>query len=90
LALARHRVERLGDTVADPDMVVGYAEVAGHERMRPRTRLRPVPHDTNGWDPLVHGLGYEAHLVPRLRQMGGQGGELAETAPMHESYMHAV
>jgi hypothetical protein len=48
-----------------------------------------MPHDTNRGDPLVHRLGYEAHLVPRLRQMCGKGGELAETAPVHESYVHA-
>jgi hypothetical protein len=89
LTLTRHRIERLGDTVPDPNMVVGYAEMPGHQRMRPRTRLRPMPHDTDRRDPLVHRLSYKAYLVPRLRQMRGQRGELTETAPVYESYMHA-
>ena len=60
----------------------------GHVRICARTRLRPMSNDTNGWDLLVYGLGDEANLVARLRELGGQGSELAETTPMNESHVH--
>jgi hypothetical protein len=49
-----------------------------------------MSNDANGRDLLVYGLGNEADLIARLRELGGQGSELTETPSMNERHMHRV
>ncbi|MBB4275715.1 hypothetical protein GGE12_003506 [Rhizobium mongolense] len=88
--LPRHGVERFGNAMADSRMVIGSTHVSGHMRICTRTRFRSMSNDANGWDLLVYGLGDEANLISRLRELSGQGSELTETPTMNKRNVHRV
>jgi hypothetical protein len=86
--LPRHGVERFGDTMANSRVMIGSTHVPGHVRMCARTRFRSMANDANGRDLLIYGFGDEAYLIARLRELGGQGGELAKAPPMNKRHVH--
>lgn len=88
--LPRHGVERFGNAMADSRMVIGSAHVSGHMRICARARFRSMSNDANGWDLLVYGLGDEADLISRLRELSGQGSELTETPTMNKRHVHRL
>ncbi|MBB5537777.1 hypothetical protein GGD55_004497 [Rhizobium giardinii] len=47
-----------------------------------------MSNDANGRDLLIYGFGDEAYLISRLRELGGQGRELAEAPPMYKRHVH--
>jgi hypothetical protein len=88
--LPHHRVERFGDAMADSRMVIRSTHMSGHMRICARARFRSMSNDANGWDLLVYGLGNEADLIARLRELSGQGSELTETPSMNKRHVHRV
>jgi hypothetical protein len=87
-SLPRHRIERFGDAMADTRVMIGSTHVPGHVWICARARFRSMSNDANGRDLLIYGFGDEAYLISRLRELRGQGRELAEAPPMYKRHVH--
>jgi hypothetical protein len=88
--LPHHSIERFGNTMADSRVVIRNTHVPGHVRICARAWFRSMSNDPNGWDLPVSGLGDKADLIARLRELSGQGSELAEAPAMNKRHMHRV